>query len=963
MGKNIFKYFMPFHKKHIGTSKYDIDVMLSNIGMKSLNSMMKYTIPDNIKTKQKELNIEENTTEYQTLKNLHLIMKKNKIFRSHIGLGYYNTITPPVIMRNMFQNPSWYTPYTPYQAEISQGRLEMLLNFQTMITELTKLPIANSSLLDESTAAAEAVKMCFQLSPNKNTFIVSDTCHPQTIDVIRTKSKVLGIDIQVCSSEYLSNELNFSNNNICGILLQYPNTYGNVENYSNIAKNAKKNSVSVVVATDLLALTLLKPPGEWGADIIVGTAQRFGVSMGYGGPHAGYMAVQNKFKRRIPGRIIGISKDVHGNKALRMALQPREQHIKRERATSNICTAQALLANMSAAYSIYHGPKGLKHIAEKIHSYAIALAMALEKLDLTVKSKYFFDTLHIQSKIPSDFFINETLKHNINIYKINEYEFSIALDELTNNQHIIELINIFSKLLNKTIYYDVFDGHLNHNILQSSLVRKSEFMTQDIFNKYHSETEMLRYLYKLEKKDLGLNTSMIPLGSCTMKLNATSEMIPVTWDETANIHPFAPSDQTKGYQILIQNLKDDLAEILKLHTVSLQPNSGSQGEFAGLMCIRAYHKQNNQSQRNICLIPFSAHGTNPASAVLAGMQVQNIGLNDDGSTNLKDLHKQIKKHGKDKISALMITYPSTHGVFEESISEVCKIIHDTGALVYLDGANLNAQIGYTSPGEIGADVCHINLHKTFSIPHGGGGPGMGPIGVTKELAPFLPDHFILPNNDSIGAIAGAPYSSASILPITWMYIRMMGPKGLKKATAVAILNANYIAYRLSNSYEILYTGKNGLCAHEFIIDLRKFKKLADISEVDIAKRLQDFNMHAPTMSWPVPGTIMIEPTESESKREIDRFCDAMLTIRSEINDIVTGKSDRNDNVLKNAPHTADYLLKDEWTHKYTRQQAAYPLSYLKKSKFWPTVGRLDEVYGDKNFICQCPSMEDFVDEK
>jgi len=962
--KNMFKHFVPFFKRHIGPSRHDVNTMLSCIGMNSLDSMMKYTIPDSIKTTQKNLNIQKNVSEYQTLLNLKKIMKKNKIFRSHIGLGYYNTITPPVILRNMFQNPAWYTPYTPYQAEIAQGRLEMLLNFQTMITELTGLPIANSSLLDESTAAAEAVKMCFAQSKG-DTFLISESCFPQTINVIKTKGEVFGVKIKVVKN----NEFDFSNENICGILLQYPNRNGNVEDYSQITKDAKSNNVNVVVAADLLALTLLKPPGEWGANIVVGSAQRFGVSMGYGGPHAGYMSVEEKFKRKIPGRIIGVSKDIHGNKALRMALQPREQHIKRERATSNICTAQALLANMSAAYGIYHGPKGLKQISQKIHYYTQVLANALSHLNLNVISQYFFDTLHICSpNITSDIFIEEFLKHNININKINEHEFSIALDETTTSENVIELVKIFEtvlknycKLSENTLTDNIFDYQLD-NIENSPLGRTSKFMTHDVFNRYHSETEMLRYLYNLERKDMGLGVSMIPLGSCTMKLNATSEMIPVTWEEVANIHPFVPTNQVEGYNQLIKELEKDLAEILKFHAVSLQPNSGAQGEFTGLMCIRAFHKNNNQSDRNICLIPLSAHGTNPASAVLAGMKVQNISLNEDGSTDIEDLKEKIKKHGKDKIGALMITYPSTHGVFETNVKEVCKIIHDTGGLVYLDGANLNAQIGYTSPGEIGADVCHINLHKTFSIPHGGGGPGMGPIGVTKELTPFLPDHHCIPNETSIGPVAGAPYSSASILPITWMYIRMMGPEGLKRATSIAILNANYVAHRLKEAYDILHTGENGLCGHEFIIDLRKFKKLADITEEDIAKRLQDFNIHAPTMSWPVPGTIMIEPTESESKRELDRFCKAMITIRSEIDDIINGKSDRNNNVLKGAPHTADSLIKDDWKNTYSREQAAYPLSYLKTSKFWPSVGRIDNVYGDVNFMCQCPPMSEYIDD-
>ena len=940
-------YIQKFNKKHIGPDNKQINKMLSFINFKSLNSMMDTIVPDNIKTKNKFIDLPNTKSEHETLSELKNIIDKNENFRSHIGLGYYNTITPSVIKRNIIENPGWYTSYTPYQSEISQGRLEMLFNYQTLICNLTSMPIANSGLLDEATAAAEAIFMVANNSKSKSkTILVSNTCHPQTIDVITTKSSPLNINIQIVDNN------NFSyNKDISAIFLQYPNTYGNIEDYSLIVNNAKKHNIKIIVATDLLSLTLLEPPGKWGADIVIGSSQRFGVSMGYGGPHAAFFATTHEYKRKIPGKIVGLTKDMYNNPAFRLALQTREQHIKRQNATSNICTSQTLLANINASYAIYHGPEGLIHISSNIHKHALHLSNQLQNIGFIVKNKYFFDTVHIKSKyITSNFIIDKFIQHKINLRKINKFEFSISLDETTTKQHVLDIITILSDINKK---YQFKNDNINHfyNISNSKFKRISPILKEPVFNNYNSETNILRYLYHLQSKDYSLTNGMIPLGSCTMKLNSTSEMIPITWDKT-NIHPFAPINQTIGYQKIIHDIKLYLANILKLPHISLQPNSGAQGEYAGLMCIRKYFIYNNLSHRNICLIPDSAHGTNPASAVLAGMKVLPIKSDKYGNIDINHLYSLIHKHGKN-IAACMITYPSTHGIYEKSIFHICNIIHKIGAFVYLDGANLNAQIGFTSPGEIGADVCHVNLHKTFAIPHGGGGPGLGPIAVNDKLKEFLPDHFFIPShNNSIGAISAAPFSNASLLPITWMYIRLMGSYGLKKSTQVAILNANYILNRLKNHYDILYTDHNSLCAHEFIIDLRKYKKLANITEIDIAKRLQDYNFHAPTISWPVSGTIMIEPTESEDKNELDRFCDAMISIKKEINFIIDNNIDKNNNVIKNAPHTHQSLILNQNSNpNYSSKIAAYPLPYLINNKFWPSVSRVNDVYGDKNLIC------------
>jgi len=934
--------FNSFVKRHIGSNDAHIQTMLSELGLTSLDELSENVVPENILTKTSSSFLPEKS-EPETIKRLQEFARMNSVFRSYIGMGYYGTIVPPVIKRNILENPGWYTSYTPYQAEISQGRLEALLNFQTMVSDLTGLPLANSSLLDEGTAAAEAMLMFFNASrdPNKNTFLVSSKSHPQTIDILKTRSEPLGIKLKI--SDY--NRLEF-NESVFGVLIQYPDTEGFIQDYSDLCDSAHENKSYVCVATDLLALTLLKSPGEMGADVAVGNAQRFGVPMGYGGPHAAFFCTTAKFKRKIPGRIIGVSQDAQGNPAFRMALQTREQHIRREKATSNICTAQVLLAIMSGMYAVYHGPKGLKKIAEQVNYLSAKLAKSLEKAGYEVVHEYFFDTIRFKA----DGWNDKAKNLELNFRDHGDGTIGISLDETTTEDHLDELLSIFkARKIDET-----------RNTIPSDLDRKSSYLDHLVFNSYHSETEMLRYLHRLETKDLSLNTSMIPLGSCTMKLNATTEMEAITWNEFSNIHPFAPNNQTDGYHKLIGELGNWLTEITGFDKISMQPNSGAQGEYTGLLVIRAFHKENGNDHRNICLIPASAHGTNPASAVIAGLKVVIVECDKHGNISEDDLAEKAKIHSEN-LAAIMVTYPSTHGVFEHSIKEICQIVHDYGGQVYLDGANLNAMLGLCKPGVFGGDVMHINLHKTFCIPHGGGGPGMGPVVCKDHLAAFLPGHSQIKTGGekAIDAVSSAPFGSSSILPISWSYIAMMGGDGLRKATQVAILNANYMAKKLENHFLILYRGIGGYNAHEFIIDLRQLKNQSGISDEDVAKRLMDYGFHAPTMSFPVPGTLMVEPTESESKREMDRFCNAMISIRQEIQDVIDGKVDANDNPLKNAPHTASAVTIDDWKHSYSRQKAAYPAPWLKEHKYWPTVGRIDNAFGDRNLICTCPPIDSY----
>ncbi|MCP6760785.1 MAG: aminomethyl-transferring glycine dehydrogenase [Fischerella sp. CENA71] len=952
-----------FKQRHIGPNADDMQQMLDMLGVSSVDALINQTVPQSIRL-SRTLNLPEVLSEYAALAKLKDIALKNQIFRSFIGMGYYDTITPAVIQRNILENPGWYTAYTPYQPEIAQGRLEALLNFQTMIIDLTGLEIANASLLDEATAAAEAMTMSYGICKNKaNAFFVSQDCHPQTIDVLQTRARPLGIKIIIGDHQ----SFDFSES-IFGAVLQYPASDGTVYDYRAFVEKAHAVGALVTVAADPLSLTLLTPPGEFGADIAVGSTQRFGIPLGYGGPHAAYFATREEYKRQVPGRIVGVSKDVQGKPALRLTLQTREQHIRREKATSNICTAQVLLAVMASMYAVYHGPAGLKKIAENIHTLTVSLAAGLKHLGYKISSESFFDTICIELGTRN---LKEILAgceaKKINLRIFDETAVGISLDETTTIEDVKDLLEIFA--LGNEFTLPTSTPNL-------PLSRKSAYLTHPIFNSYHSETELLRYLHKLETKDLSLTTSMIPLGSCTMKLNSTSEMIPVSWAEFAKIHPFAPQSQTQGYQILFQQLEEWLAEITGFAGISLQPNAGSQGEYAGLLVIRQYHESRGEAHRNVCLIPTSAHGTNPASAVMCGMKVVAVACDRQGNIDVDDLKAKAEKHSHE-LAALMVTYPSTHGVFEEAIQEICAVVHAHGGQVYMDGANMNAQVGLCRPGDIGADVCHLNLHKTFCIPHGGGGPGMGPIGVAAHLVEFLPGNAVIAmqeynpkskivrlsahdevqNPKSIGAVSAAPWGSASILVISWMYIAMMGAAGLTDATKVAILNANYIAKRLEAHYPILYQGKNGYVAHECILDLRSLKKSASIEIDDIAKRLMDYGFHAPTVSWPVAGTIMVEPTESESKQELDRFCEAMISIRQEVAEIEAGKADVQDNVLKNAPHTAESLIIGEWNHPYSREQAAYPAPWTREHKFWPAVGRIDAAFGDRNFVCSCLPMD------
>ena len=935
-----------FTQRHIGPNPDDVQQMLDTLGLSSLDDLIDKTVPQAIRFYQ-TLNLPAAQSEYAALGKLKQIADKNQVYRSFIGMGYYDCITPAVIQRNILENPGWYTAYTPYQPEIAQGRLEALLNFQTMIIDLTGLEIANASLLDEGTAAAEAMSMSYGVCKNKShNYFVSSECHPQTIDVLQTRAKPLGINIIIGDHQ----TFDFTET-IFGAVLQYPATDGTIYDYRNFIEKSHAQGALVTVAADPLSLTLLTPPGELGADIAVGSTQRFGIPLGFGGPHAAYFATKEEYKRLVPGRIIGVSKDVNGKPALRLALQTREQHIRRDKATSNICTAQVLLAVMASMYAVYHGPDGLRAIAQNIHELTATLAAGLKKLGYKISSENFFDTLRVElGNTKLDAILDAANERNINLRIFDNSTVGISLDETTTEADLIDLWQIFA--LKDQLPFTVEELSISN----SQLSRISKYLTHPVFNRYHSETELLRYLHQLESKDLSLTTSMIPLGSCTMKLNATSEMIPVTWAEFGKIHPFAPISQTRGYQILFQQLEAWLGEITGFAGISLQPNAGSQGEYAGLLVIHEYHQNRGEGHRNICLIPQSAHGTNPASAVMCGMKVVGVACDDHGNIDVEDLKAKAEKHSSE-LSALMVTYPSTHGVFEEAIQEICAIIHEHGGQVYMDGANMNAQVGICRPGDIGADVCHLNLHKTFCIPHGGGGPGMGPIGVASHLVPFLPGHSVVRMGGDLGAVSAAPWGSASILVISWMYIIMMGADGLTEATKIAILNANYMAKKLESYYPVLYQGKNGLVAHECILDLRSLKKSAHIEIDDVAKRLMDYGFHAPTVSWPVAGTIMVEPTESESKQELDRFCDALIAIREEVAAIESGKMDIEDNLLKNAPHTAESLIVGEWNHPYSREQAAYPAPWNKEYKFWPSVGRIDAAFGDRNFVCSCLPME------
>lgn len=955
-----------FVHRHIGSDVVETKAMLDTIGLNSLDELMDLTVPAGIRLKglPGAPDQQEGMSEYQYLQAIKKIAAHNKVFKNYIGLGYYDTITPSVILRNVFENPGWYTQYTPYQAEISQGRLESLLNFQTVVSDLTGLPVANASLLDEATAAAEAMHLLFALKnkgaekPPQPKFFVDEKIFPQTKEVLLTRAEPMGIALVFGNYEQWNPADDFF-----GALLQYPNSDGAVEDYRNFIKNAHAKDVPVIMATDLLALTLLTPPGELGADVAVGSAQRLGVPLGFGGPHAAFFAVKDDYKRIIPGRIIGISEDAQDNKALRMALQTREQHIRREKATSNICTAQALLANMAALYAVYHGPDGLKNIAKRISLLANTLSKTLVEKGYTQENKSYFDTIKIKTNQEVHIKSYAEKAHLNFRYFGNDY-IGISIDETTTLEDIDLIIAVFSQsheihTADKFLKTEMLDN------IPSSLVRTSDFMTHPVFHSYHSETKMMRYLKHLENKDIALDTSMIPLGSCTMKLNAASELIPVSWPEFSKIHPFAPESQTLGYNVVIDELSDMLCTVTGFFACSLQPNSGAQGEFTGLMVIRAYHHDHGNAHRNVVLIPISAHGTNPASAVMAGMKVVIVKCDEKGNIDIADLKSKAEAN-KENLAALMVTYPSTYGVFEESIKDICQIIHENGGLVYLDGANMNAQVGYTSPGFIGADVCHLNLHKTFAIPHGGGGPGVGPICVNDKLAPYLPGNIFQlvdqKNEKAIHAVSAALYGSASILLISYGYTKMLGIKGMKKVTEYAILNANYMKSRLEKYYPVLYSGKNNTCAHEFIVDLRPFKK-SGIEAEDVAKRLMDYGFHAPTLSFPVPGTLMIEPTESEDKGELDRFCEAMIAIKEEITAIENGEADTTDNVLKNAPHTQAEITADEWRHAYTRQQAAFPLPYLLEHKFWPSVGRVNNTLGDRHLICTCEPVEAYAEER
>ncbi|VFQ60804.1 unnamed protein product [Cuscuta campestris] len=956
-----------FPRRHNSATPEEQSKMAEFCGFPSLDALIDSTVPQSIRIQSMEFpKFDQGLTEAQMIEHMKGLASKNKVFKSYIGMGYYNTFVPPVILRNVMENPGWYTQYTPYQAEISQGRLESLLNFQTMITDLTGLPMSNASLLDEGTAAAEAMAMCNNIQKGKKkTFVIARNCHPQTIDVCKTRAD--GFEVKVVTADL--KDIDYKSGDVCGVLVQYPGTEGEVLDYADFIKNAHAHGVKVVMATDLLALTMLKPPGEFGADIVVGSAQRFGVPMGYGGPHAAFLATSQEYKRMMPGRIIGVSVDSAGKPALRMAMQTREQHIRRDKATSNICTAQALLANMAAMYAVYHGPEGLKTIAQRVHGLAVTFAAGMKKLGtVEVQSLPFFDTVKV-SCADAKAIAGAAYENEINLRIVGNNTITVSFDETTTLADVDKLFEVFA--CGKPVSFSAQSiAPEVQNAIPSSLIRETPYLTHPAFNMYHTEHELLRYLHRLQAKDLSLCHSMIPLGSCTMKLNATSEMMPVTWPNFTDIHPFAPTEQAAGFQEMFSDLGDLLCTITGFDSFSLQPNAGAAGEYAGLMVIRAYHLSRGDHHRNVCIIPVSAHGTNPASAAMCGMKIVAVGTDAKGNINIEELKKAAEAN-KENLAALMVTYPSTHGVYEEGIDDICNIIHDNGGQVYMDGANMNAQVGLTSPGFIGADVCHLNLHKTFCIPHGGGGPGMGPIGVKKHLAPFLPSHPVVPTggipspekSQPLGTISAAPWGSALILPISYTYIAMMGSKGLTEASKIAILNANYMAKRLESHYPVLFRGVNGTCAHEFIIDLRGFKSTAGIEPEDVAKRLMDYGFHAPTMSWPVPGTLMIEPTESESKAELDRFCDALISIRGEISQIEKGEFDINNNVLKNAPHPPSVLMADEWKKPYSREYAAFPAPWLRTAKFWPSAGRVDNVYGDRNLVCTLLPPSQMAEER
>ena len=945
--------FDSFALRHIGLSQTDIDLLLDQLNYKDLEEFSKSVLPKNIFIEEK-LDLSDVMSEEEALKVLKEISKENAVYRSFIGQGYYGTVTPKVILRNVFENPGWYTSYTPYQAEISQGRLEALINFQTMVGDLTGFEIANASLLDEATAAAESMTLAHRVGKSKSQrFFIDQNCFPQTISVVTARAKPIGIEVMVGDPKQLTD---LKEETYFGALLQYPGNDGAVIDFSQEIESMHAQNGLVIMATDLLALTLLKSPGEMGADIAIGSSQRFGVPLGFGGPHAAFMATKEKYKRSLPGRLVGASIDEDGRTAYRLALQTREQHIRREKATSNICTAQALLAIMAGFYAAYHGPAGLKQIAHSVRSKATALAKGINELGYDLKSSSFFDTVTIHTESRTREIFSTAQDQLMNLRMLDANHISISLDETTTDQEIENITKLFKDLSKKEKVVLSFE-------LPIDIIRSSEYLTHPVFHLYRTETEMLRYIRKLCDKDIALDRAMIPLGSCTMKLNATSEMIPVGWEEFSNIHPYAPYDQTAGYKILINDLEAKLSEITGYSAVSLQPNAGSQGEYAGLLAIDAFHRSNGDQQRKICLIPESAHGTNPASAQMAGMKVVPISCDKKGNIDLEDLSEKASQHSNE-LAAIMITYPSTHGVFETTVTEVCKIIHDHGGKVYIDGANLNAMVGLCKPGEFGGDVSHLNLHKTFCIPHGGGGPGVGPIGVVKDLAPHLPSDPLTYESSSknVGPVSATNFGSASILPISWMYIQMMGASGLRKATQIAILSANYIAQKLTPHFKILYTGKNNLIAHECIIDIRPLKELCGVEVDDIAKRLIDFGFHAPTMSFPVPGTLMIEPTESESLVELDRFIEAMITIRNEIDQVIEGAYSIEESPLRNAPHSAEKVTSDNWQHKYSRSVAAYPVDLKDRNKYWPPIGRVDNVYGDKNLMCSCPSMSDYQEE-
>ncbi len=944
--------FHGFIRRHIGPGSGDEQAMLAELDMESVEELLDKVVPESIR-RRKPLAIKGSISERQVLLRLYEISIRNQLYKSFIGMGYYGTQTPTVIERNLLRNPAWYTSYTPYQAEISQGRLEALLNFQTMISDLTGMELANASVLDEATAAAEAMAMCHRLSKSKSdVFYIANTCHPQTIEVVCNRARHMDIKC-VIGDPFAAAD----NPELFGILLQYPCSTGEVHDYRDLVAQIHERKGLVAVAADLLSLTLLTPPGEFDADIVIGSSQRFGVPLGYGGPHAAFMATRDSYKRSLPGRLIGVSRDSRGEPALRLALQTREQHIRREKATSNICTAQALLAIMASMYAVYHGPGEIRRIAQRVHRLTVLLAGGLRELGVEVNTVHFFDTITVNTGNATEFILAAARSKKMNLRQVDSHTVGISLDEVSTRGDVTRLYDVFTHDHGRDVLIDELDSSAK-TALPRELIRSSDYLTHPVFNSHHSETDLLRYMRKLADKDLALDRSMIPLGSCTMKLNSATELIPVTWPGFGRIHPFVPLDQAQGYQQLIVELEQMLCACTGYDAISLQPNSGAQGEYAGLLAIKSYHESRDQGHRNICVVPASAHGTNPASAQMAGMKVIVVGTARNGNIDFDDLRAKCEKHSEN-LAAIMITYPSTHGVFEDDVREVCGIVHDHGGQVYIDGANMNAMVGLCAPGKFGGDVSHLNLHKTFAIPHGGGGPGVGPIGVKEHLKPFLPS-----TNQShkggLNKVAAAPFGSAGILPISWAYISLLGRHGLPQATAIAILNANYIASRLKDCFPILYTGPNGLVAHECIIDTRIVKEFASVD--DIAKRLIDYGFHAPTMSFPVAGTLMIEPTESESKEELDRFCEAMISIRNEIRDIEEGRMDAEDNPLKNAPHTVDMVCADEWNHAYSRRQAAYPLASLRDSKYWSPVGRVDNVFGDTHVICSCPPLSTDSDE-